>query len=72
MKPLRNVITLSNLDQQLEEWARKEARRRKKPFYQVVNEALKVYQVIHQTIKEADDGENDSAESEEATIGTQS
>jgi hypothetical protein len=36
------VITLSNMEPELEEWARAEAERSKKPFYQVVNEALEL------------------------------
>jgi hypothetical protein len=42
MKKLRNVITLSDMDPELEVWARAEAERRGKPFYQVINEALEV------------------------------
>jgi hypothetical protein len=38
----RNVITLSNMPPELEEWAREEAKRTGKPFYRVVNEALEV------------------------------
>ena len=40
MKQMRNVITLSNMEPNLEEWAREEAKRRGKHFYQVINEAL--------------------------------
>ncbi len=40
MKQMRNVITLSNMEPDLEEWAREEAKRRGKHFYQVINEAL--------------------------------
>ena len=42
MKRLRNIITLSNMEPGLEEWAREEAKRKGKPFYQVINEALEV------------------------------
>ena len=42
MKQLRNVITLSNMDIELEAWAREEAKARNVPFYQIINEALEV------------------------------
>lgn len=40
MKEQRNIITLSHMDRHLEEWAREEAKRRGKHFYQIVNEAV--------------------------------
>jgi len=48
MKRPRNVTTLSNLDLELEEWAKEEAKRRGKPFYQVINEALKVLRLARE------------------------
>lgn len=50
-KELRNIITLSNMDPELEEWARAEAERSKKPFYQVVNEALEVLRLASERLK---------------------
>lgn len=46
MRYRRNVITLSDMDPELEEWARGEAKRANKPFYQVVNDSLKLARVI--------------------------
>lgn len=51
MKPMRNVITLSNMDSELEEWAREEARRRGIHFYEVINHALRIYQVVNQSLQ---------------------
>lgn len=48
MKQLRNVITLSNMEPELEEWARAEAKRRNEPFYQVINQALEVLRLARE------------------------
>ena len=58
MKKPRNVITLSNMDPELEEWARAEAERNKKPFYQVVNEALEVLRLARKR-QQAGEGAGD-------------
>jgi hypothetical protein len=55
MKSLRNVVTLSNINVELEQWAREEAQRTSKPFYQVFNEALEVLRLARQGQK-ADEG----------------
>ena len=55
MKSLRNVVTLSNIDVELEQWAREEAQRTGKPVYQVFNEALEVLRLKRQGQK-ADEG----------------
>ena len=38
----RNVITLSDMDPDLEDWAKEVAKRTGKPFYQVVNRGLEL------------------------------
>jgi len=48
MKRLRNIITLSNMEPGLEEWAREEAKRKGKPFYQVINEALELLRLARE------------------------
>ncbi len=48
MKSIRNVVTLSNIHVELEQWARDEAKRQNKPFYQVFNEALEVLRLARQ------------------------
>lgn len=52
MRHRRNVITLSDMEPELEEWARKEAKRAKKPFYQVVNESLKLLRFVIREYRE--------------------
>lgn len=52
MKVRRNVITLSDMDRELEEWAREEAKRRGKPFYQVVNDGLKLLRLVAKEYRE--------------------
>ena len=46
MRVRRNVITLSHLDPELEEWAREEAKRTNKHFYEIVNDALKLRRAV--------------------------
>jgi hypothetical protein len=46
MRVRRNVITLSHLDPELEEWAREEAKRTSKHFYEIVNDALKLRRAV--------------------------
>jgi len=45
---LRNIITISNMEPGLEEWAREEAKRQGKPFYQVINEALELLRLTRE------------------------
>ena len=42
------MITLSDMDPDLEEWARAEAKRKNAPFYQVINEALEVLRLTRE------------------------
>lgn len=51
----RNVITLSNMPPELEEWAREEAKRTGKPFHRVITEALEVLRMAREGQK-ADEG----------------
>ena len=46
------MITLSDMDPDLEEWARAEAKRKNAPFYQVINEALEVLRARERTEKD--------------------
>jgi hypothetical protein len=48
----RNIITLSNMPPELEEWAREEAKRQNKPFHRVVTEALEVLRMAREGQKE--------------------
>jgi len=51
----RNIITLSNMPPELEEWAREEAKRTGKPFHRVITEAVAVLRMAREG-QRADEG----------------